>query len=153
MDRLAHFLGQTWVMDRKSTKSTLTPDFFKKFNPDIQMTGYTLGGKITWKTPVEGVIIDGVQCAVGFNRFARGRTVRSDYQLDEWLENTVWSIKLAEGYARKGWWPMNETACGNFGGCPYIGVCSKGNPKLRQTWLEADMVRRLWDPLAVRGDI
>jgi hypothetical protein len=152
MDRIAEFQGKYYVFDYKTTKNTMYDDFFAKFNPDNQMTGYTLGGKITFHLPVEGVVIDGAQVAVGFSRFQRGFTLRSEDQLDEWLDTTNYFVKLAKSYAVQGFWPMNEAACHNYGGCPFRPVCAKP-ARQRDVWLKADYVGRLWDPLQIRGDI
>jgi hypothetical protein len=152
MDRIGEFAGKYYVTDYKTTKSTLYDEFFAKFNPNNQMTGYTLGGKVTFSLPVEGVIIDGAQIGVGFSRFARGTTLRTPEQLDEWLNHTAYFVKLAQGYAKADFWPMNESACHNYGGCEFRPICSKA-PRQRQTWLDADYVHRLWDPLQIRGDI
>jgi hypothetical protein len=152
LDRVARFMEGIYVFDAKSTKSSLAYNYFNKFSPDTQMSGYTMGAKITWANDIKGVVIDATQVAVGFNRFERGMTLRSDDQLDEWYEGLNYYIKMAEGYAKQGYWPMNESSCGNYGGCPFQGVCSKA-PRLRTTWLQADFHRRIWDPLVVRGDI
>jgi hypothetical protein len=116
------------------------------------MTGYTLGGKITFAQPVKGVMIDAAQVGVTFSRFARGTSLRSDDQLDEWLSQTAYWVKLATSYAEADFWPLNESSCDKYFGCPFRPVCSKP-PRQRETWLKADYTHRLWDPLQIRGDI
>lgn len=152
MDKVATFDNKVWVVDRKSTKSTIAYNFFDKFRPNNQMTGYTVGGKICLSEPVYGVIIDAVQVAVGFTRFQRGFTLRSDAELDEWFTTLRHYIRAAENYASDSWWPMNYSACDNYGGCPFRPICAKP-PTQRQIWLESEYAHRLWDPLAIRGDI
>lgn len=152
MDRLARFNGKTYVFDYKSTKRALYTEFFDQFSPHNQMTGYTLGGKITFHQPVEGVVIHAAQVGVTFSRFARGFSPRTSDQLEEWLATTAYFVKLAAQYSDADFWPMNEGACNNYFGCQFRKVCSKP-PAQRETWLKADYVKRLWDPLQVRGDI
>jgi hypothetical protein len=160
MDRIASFDNHLYVFDTKTTKRALYTEFFDQFNPHNQMTGYTLGGKITFSQPVKGVVIDAVQLGVGdaakpdvgFARFARGFSLRAEEQLDEWLHTTAYFVKLAAKYAQEDFWPMNEGACNNYFGCQFRPICSKA-PKQREVWLKADYVHRLWDPLQVRGDI
>lgn len=152
MDRIASFDGKLYVFDVKSTKRYLDSNYFAQFSPHNQMTGYTLGGKITFHQPVEGVIIDAIQVGVGFSRFARGFTTRHESQLDEWLKETAYWVKLARGYAQANFWPLNESSCDKYFGCPFRTVCSKP-PKQREAWLKADFTTRWWDPIQVRGDI
>jgi len=152
MDRIAEFSGDLYVFDYKSTKRALYTEYFAQFSPHNQMTGYTLGGKITFKQPVKGVIIDAAQVGVNFSRFVRGSAPRSDEVLEEWLSPTAYYVKLATSYAEADFWPLYESSCDKFFGCQFRQVCSK-SPRQRQLWLEADYVKRLWDPLQIRGDI
>lgn len=160
MDRIASYAGELYVFDLKSTKRALYSEFFDQYNPHNQMTGYTLGAKVTFKQPVKGVVIDAVQLGVGnlqspnvgFARFGRGFSLRHPDQLDEWLTTTTYFVKMAARYAEEDFWPMNEAACNNFFGCQFRPVCAK-SPRQRKTWLEADYVKREWDPLRIRGDI
>lgn len=152
MDRIAEYQGDTYVFDYKSTKRALYTDYFAQYNPHNQMTGYTLGGKISFAQPVKGVMIDAAQIGVNFSRFSRGTSLRTEEQLDEWLQATAYFVKLAASYAEQDFWPMNEGACNNYFGCQFRQICSR-SPRQREIWLKADYVHRLWDPLQIRGDI
>ena len=149
IDRLARFQGKTYVFDTKSTKRALYTEYFDKFSPNNQMTGYTLGAKIGFPEPIAGVVIDAAQVGVGFSRFARGFALRTDDQLNEWLDHTAYWVKLAASYAEADFWPLNESSCDKYFGCPFRRVCAKP-PKQREAWLEADYVTRVWDPLQTR---
>lgn len=149
MDRLVDFGGDTFVMDRKTSGSTIGSYFFNQFDPDNQMTLYTFAGRVVYDMPVSGVIIDAAQVAIGFSSYARGITMRSEGQLDEWLLNTGHWLKLAEHYSASNYWPMNEKSCGNYGGCAFRNVCNK-DPRIRQNYLETDFEKRFWNPLETR---
>jgi hypothetical protein len=149
LDRVVTFVGGTYVMDRKTTGSNIGSHYFDQFSPDNQMSLYTMAAKVIYQTPVRGVIIDGVQIAVGFSRFARGFVTRTDAQIEEWLGDLRYWLKLAEGYAAANYWPMNDKSCGAFGGCVFRKVCSK-SPEVRQTFLESDFKKEPWNPLEVR---
>jgi hypothetical protein len=149
LDRLATLGDQLWVVDRKTSKS---PPDFRKYNPDNQMSGYTFGAKVGYHTPVQGVIIDAAQIAVGFSRFERGITLRTDDQLEEWLNDSLLFIARAQYDAEKEHWPINDLACSMYGGCPFREVCA-ATPEIRPAILETHFVRKFWDPLQVRGDI
>lgn len=152
LDRLVEFQDKFFVADRKTSKSTLTQDFFDKFSPDNQFSLYTLAGHVVYSLPIEGLIVDGAQIAVTFSRFARGFSPRTKEQTEEWFKDFQFWVAQAEVYAKAEYWPMNDKACGNYGGCQYRGICSK-SPKVRERWLQADFTKRVWDPLITRGDV
>jgi hypothetical protein len=158
LDRVVEFAGDTYVMDRKTTTTTLSQRYFDQYNPDNQMSLYTVAAKVIYNTPVKGVIIDAAQIAVGFTRFSRGFTFRTEGQIEEWLAATKgWIVEAqerADGSARNildplVWWPQNEKACGNYGGCPFRSVCSR-DPRVRQNFLESNFEVNPWNPLAAR---
>lgn len=152
LDRLALLNKDPWIIDRKTTKSTLGPYFFDSFTPQAQFSGYVFGGQISLSTSISGLIVDAAQIAVGFSAFQRSPVARSKGQIDEWHEDLGQWFTNAEQYARQARWPMNEASCGNYGGCPFREVCSK-SPGSRELWLDRTFARRVWDPLVARGDV
>jgi hypothetical protein len=149
IDRLVRYAGDYYVQDQKTTGSSVGSWYFKRYNPDNQMSLYTLAADVVWKAPVKGVMIDAAQIAVGFTKFERGFTFRTPEQSTEWLHDAEYHIKLTWEAAERGW-PMNDTACMNYGGCPYIDVCSK-SPQVRTDFLEGGgFEKRDYNPLAVR---
>jgi hypothetical protein len=140
LDRLVTFQGEHYVMDHKTTTSTLTPRFFEGFNPDNQMSLYTFAGQVIYNLPVKGVLITGVQVAVGFSRYERGFTYRTPEQIKEWHHDTLYHLSAAERYANSEYWPMNDKSCNNYGGCPFRTICSK-DPGVRDRFLESNFVR------------
>jgi hypothetical protein len=146
LDRIVSFSGGTYVTDRKTTGSTISADYFGRFDLDNQMSLYTIAAQVIFHTPVRGVIIDGAQIAVGFTRFARGMTYRTPAQSEEWLRDLRHWLRKAEEFAEANHWPMNDRACFL---CPFKRVCSK-DPRVREQFLESDFERRPWNPLEVR---
>lgn len=152
LDRVVTFQDQKWILDRKTTKSTISSNFFDQWSPENQMSLYSVAGKVIFGSPAAGVIIDGVQLAVGFSRFVRGFANRTPAQLEEWMDDTrVW-ISLAERFAETKHWPMNDKACSMYGGCVFRNICSK-DPAVRQVFLESNFIREQWDPLKVRTGV
>jgi len=149
LDRVVSFQDGIYVMDRKTSSTTIGGYYFDGFNPDNQMSLYTFASKVIYSTPVKGVIIDAAQIAVGFTRFSRGFTFRTEAQTEEWLTNTKEWLELSEDYAMKGFWPMNDKSCHQYGGCTFRKVCSK-SPEVRQKFLETDFEKRPWNPLESR---
>jgi hypothetical protein len=150
LDRVVTFNDELFVMDRKTTKYTLGSYYFDNFDPDNQMSLYTLAGQVLFETAIRGVIIDAAQVAVGFSAFERGFTYRNSDQIDEWVNGLRFWFALAEEYAKAGHWPMNDTACSMYGGCSFRSICSK-SPSVRENFLRADFTRETpWNPLSVR---
>ncbi len=149
LDRVVEFSDGIYVMDRKTSSTTIGSYYFDGYNPDNQMSLYTFASKVIYQTPVRGVIIDAAQIAVGFTRFSRGFTFRTESQTEEWLANTREWLVLAEQYAVAGFWPMNDRSCHQYGGCAFRKVCSK-SPEVRQKFLESDFYKRGWNPLTPR---
>lgn len=147
LDRLVDYTHNPYVMDQKTTGSTITPRFFEQFSPDTQMSMYTFAGKAVFNIPVKGVIIDAAQIAVGFTRLDRGFVTRTDSQLNEWYDGAMHHIELARNATRENHFPMNTSSCGNYGGCPFRKACSR-SPEVREQFLKADFIQApRWEPL------
>jgi len=152
LDRLGKLNDAIYIVDRKTSTYAIDERFFQKFSPDNQFSMYSLSARIVYHQPIAGLIVDGAQIGVNFSRFYRGLIPRTETQLDEWfLDTSVW-IQLAESYAKASHWPMNDKACGNYGGCDFREICSK-NPSAREQWLQHGFSKRTWDPLISRGDV
>lgn len=154
LDRVVEFNGQLLVMDRKTTTTTPSEYYFRQYEPNNQMTLYTLAGKMVLHSPIKGVVIDAAQVLIDSpNKFVRGFTYRTPGQLEEWVQDLRIALNTAESYATAGYWPQNDTACNNFGGCRFRDVCSK-DPSVRENFLKADFIKLApedrWDPLKPR---
>lgn len=149
IDKIVHLGEGHWFKDLKTTKNTISSDFFSKFTPDNQMSFYTVGGAIVFDKPLLGGIIDGAQVAVGFTRFQRGMVQRTKAQLDEWLLDLQYWLRQAERYADEGYWPTNDTACHHYGGCDFKGICDK-DPSSRTRFLKTHFKKQVWDPTKER---
>lgn len=147
LDKVVHAAGQLWVKDYKTTSSDPGNIFIEGFNPHNQMTLYTAAGQVVLSEPIAGVIIDGIQVGVGFTRFNRGFSMRTKGQINEFWSELGWWISLLEECAYTREWPMNETACGNYGGCKFRAVCA-ADPSLRENYLkdQSKFKVRIWDP-------
>lgn len=140
LDRLVDYGGDKFVVDRKTSGSTLGSYYFEKFSPDNQMSLYPLVSRVVFDVPVSGVILDAAQIAVGFTSFGRGMTLRSEGQLTEWLHDAVLWLRNAEQFAEASHWPMNDTSCHKYDGCEFRKICNK-DPQVRHMFLETDFVR------------
>lgn len=156
LDRVVTFADDLFVMDRKTTTTTLSSYYFEQYSPNNQMTLYTWAGKIILNTEIKGIIIDGAQILLTdpYSRFVRGTTFRTQDQLDEWMGDLRPLLAQAEAYATAGYFPMNDTACDKFGGCRFREICSK-SPQVRERFLASHFVQlpeeKIWNPLLSRG--
>ena len=150
LDRLADYADNLYVMDQKTTGSTLSARYFEQYSPDTQMSLYTFAGSAVFGAPVKGVIIDAAQVAVGFTRFERGMTFRTPAQLDEWYDGAMTAILRAQTATRENYFPQNPSACGNYGGCAFRAVCAR-DPGVRRNFLLGDFIQGGgYDPLERR---
>lgn len=155
IDRLVLYGGEPFVMDQKTTKQTIGPYYWDQFKPHTQFSMYTFAGQAIYGNPVKGVVIDAAQIAVGFTRFERNFTHRTQDELNEWYDNSMqWITQVhavmktegPEGLYRR----ANPASCHNFGGCRFRGVCSK-SPDVRDNFLRADFDKgETWDPMRRR---
>ncbi len=158
LDRFVKFGEDNFINDNKTTKSALSDYYFKQFNPNNQMSLYTLAGVVVFQTVIKGVIIDAAQLAVGFARFGRSFSTRTQTQLAEWTKHALIFIKQAEAYAiaaqvdadPESCYPMNDTSCDKYGGCPFRDICS-ASPDVRKLYLSSDFEQRIYEPKKLRN--
>lgn len=155
LDRVVSFNSQLFILDRKTTTTTLGPHYFAQYSPNNQMSLYTFAGRIMMSTIISGIIIDAAQIKLEEpNAFARGLTYRTEAQLTEWQDDLRTTLALAETYALNNYWPMNDTSCDKYGGCKFRSICS-ADPHVRPNFLKTDFTKlpedQRWNPLATRG--
>ena len=150
LDRLVEFGGSTFVQDRKTTKYTLDQDYFAKFSPDNQMSLYALAGKMAFGKNVSGVMVDAMQTLTHAVRYRRKLLSRTAGQLESWWRDFHIMLGHNEQYVKLGHWPQNDTACGNYGGCPYLKVCCMDEDS-HWSVLNGEYQFRQWDPSVARG--
>jgi hypothetical protein len=150
LDRVVDFQGDLFAEDYKSSTSTPGSYFWNQFEPNNQMSLYTLAGKVVFQTNIKGVLIDSIQIMIDDTRCTRGTTYRTEDQIQEWLiDLNSWLIR-AEEYATAGYWPQNDTACDKYGGCKFREICSK-SPPVRERFLKGDFNKEEpWNPLLPR---
>lgn len=152
MDRIVIYKPDSnyYISDVKTTKSTINEWYFRKFTPDNQVSTYSIAGSVVFGIPVQGLIIDAAQVAIEFSRFERGLVERSTAQLTEWQEGLGYWLMSLNHCAETNTWPMNDSACDKYGGCPFRPVCAQSNPSAAARVLEGAYRERTWDPLKNR---
>ena len=149
LDKIVTYNDELFAKDYKTVWSF----WGKRWEPDNQMTLYSLASKVILNAPVKGVIIDMAQIKEDTTEFKREFTFRTPDQLEEWLRDLRYWLTLAEQYAIADYWPQNDTACDKFGGCRFRDICSK-SPSVRERFLEGNFIKLeekdRWNPLKAR---
>src|SRR5262245_43799757 len=160
LDRIVEYLDGIYVMDRKTSGNALSPSYFAQFDPNNQITGYTLAARVILEMPIKGVIIDSVNVAPGIDRqgqphkpFERHFVYKTEDQLQEWVDSLQFWLAQAEAYAKNKFWPMNDTSCDKYGGCNFREICTK-SPQVRERFLRSNFIKQgkdeRWNPLKNR---
>lgn len=154
LDRVVSFNSDLFVLDHKTTTTYPSDYYFNGFSPNNQMTLYSIAGKITLGTAISGVIVEASQiCLETPNKIVRRPTYRTTEIEEEWLRDLEYHLNAAEAYAAADHWPMNDTACGMYGGCKFREVCSRSS-SVREHYLKADFIQlppeERWNPLRSR---
>lgn len=154
LDRVVEWGDELYVMDRKTTYSTIGANYFNQWTPNNQMTLYTLAGQLVLNAPIRSVIIDAMQIKLEEpNAFQRGFAYRTEGMLEEWLWDLTQTLHEAETCARRSHWPQNDTSCDKFGGCRFREICGK-DPSAREKFLASKFVQLpeedRWNPLKPR---
>lgn len=136
------------VVERKTTKNTLSQAYFDNFNPNLQISTYTAASRVIFPIPARGVMLEACQTAVNFSEFSRRIFIKTPAQVDEFYNEVRHWLVLADHYAQEQWWPKNEASCRY---CEYARVCSK-DPNVREQFLNdpAHFKKRVWNPLEPR---
>lgn len=154
LDRVVTYNDELMIVDHKTTTTTPSDYYFAGYSPNNQMTLYTFAGEVVLDTIIKGVIVEAAQiCLEQPNKFVRSPQYRSNEVIEEWLRDLEYWLNAAEAYAAADHWPMNDTACGNYGGCKFREVCSRP-AAIRDRLLAADFVKLeekdRWNPLRSR---
>lgn len=146
LDRIVLFQNQYYVMDVKTTKSSIGQYYFDKYSPDNQVTIYSLAGSTIFHQPIQGLIIDACQVLIEKSAFERGFIDRTPYQIDEWQSQLGYWLMNMSQCAEREEWPKNDTACDRYGGCPFRPVCAQPHKAAETRMLEGAYRERVWDP-------
>lgn len=157
IDRVVHLQGEVLVSDYKTTKGTLDEKFLNSFNPSGQFMTYLIAAHVLASTPNSvfpeppaGLMLDGVQLGVTYNRFQRFFIRKTKEDVNKFLNDLEATIKVkALGYAHHSHYPAEEGSCHNYGGCEFLPVCSR-SPSEWPRLLKANFRKNVWDPSCPR---
>ena len=125
------------ILDQKTTRTNLSPTWFKVWTPNNQMSMYLFAGQMIFPYPVHHIILDAVQIQKTGTKLMRGIVSRTRDELDDWVAGVIQEIQFAwqQDPNDERAWPQNPNACGYFKGCEFRDICSS-SPKFRQAYLK-----------------
>ena len=128
--------------------------------PNQQITGYAFLASLHFNTRVDQVLLT----IAGLWKTSRGgyRTLKDggsqsifrqeqitieDWEFDKWQRDVREKCLQIERMRDVGedFHPQKTEACGNFGGCQFLPLCSAA-PKMREMIIESSYVPYKWDP-------
>ncbi len=92
------------VVERKSTTQTPGPWYWLDYDPSVQVNTYDWLAAQSEK--ISGVLLEAVQCGIGFARFAHHPVYRTGQQRAHWLQTMQFWVKFAEQIAMAGDWDV-----------------------------------------------
>lgn len=154
IDRFAQWNGRVLAADYKTSKYQLDQKFFEKFKPVTQFPIYvTAAHLIAAETQelasTDGILLDGIQVGVNFNRYNRHIIPYNPEEIDEYIQGLQYWISQAMHSCETGYFPANEESCHQYAGCPFRDICAKP-PARREAYLKGHFISRTWDPLRSR---
>ena len=141
-----------FILERKSTTTTLSDYYFLQFDPDVQIYTYDLVGSFMLPdNPLKGVVVEACQTVVGFSRFMRHEVFRTPEQRKRWLATLKYWIDRAEQDALNASWTLAMNCEASIFESAYKQV-QRRTPSHWKSMLESEMERRpLWNPLQPHG--
>lgn len=154
IDRFAKWMSRVLAADYKTSKYQLDSKFFDKFKPITQFPIYVIASHLIAAETQElastdGILLDGIQVGVNFNRFNRHIIPYSPEELDEYIVDLQHWISRAMEDSERGYFPKNEESCHKYSGCEFRSICSRP-PARREAYLNGHFISRTWDPLRSR---
>lgn len=152
IDRVVRFNGKIFLTDLKTTTTSLGEDYFKQYSPNNQLSLYDFAGShiLPEEDKPVGIIVDAAQVLSNGIRCERRIITRTNSQREEWLNDFQMWMHNNEFYNFHHHYPMNDTACNQFGKCPFRDNHCSLIPSLRPASIETYFERRIWNPLQNR---
>jgi hypothetical protein len=147
IDRVVNLNGKLYISDLKSTTSTLNDEYFAQYSPNNQMSLYDFAASCIFPERAAGIILDAFQVLAGGIRLERRIIHRTDAQREEWFRDFQQWMIINKHYTKTNHYPMNDTACNNYGKCPFRDYHCSLVPALRKQSLNAYFDKRIWNPL------
>jgi hypothetical protein len=142
IDKIVSIDDRLYLVDTKTTKSSLSEWYFNGYMPNNQVFAYIWACREVLQLPVDGFIIDAVQTGANFTRFARQVYNVPTELINEWYNDTLHHLTISDVYANSQYYPANFTSCGNYGGCRYREACAHAKSQ-RECFLVMNLLKSI----------
>ena len=163
IDRIARYkeTGELYVIDHKTTRSTINDRYWRQYNPNNQFTGYMWGVyELLGEMPVG--------CVVNVVRVYQFATLKEGENFDEkvfartWIKptfeqvqdrakeirETIIDMKAARTRGIHAFYRNAPVACGMWAGCTFQPVCSSRTADVAQLIAAGSYKTKHWFPYA-----
>lgn len=149
IDRVVRFNNKVFLTDLKTTTTSLGEDYFRQYTPNNQLSLYDFAGShiLPEEDKPAGIIVDAVQILSNGIRCERRIITRTNSQREEWLDGFLQWMQTNQYYHNTNNYPMNDTACNQYGKCTFRDNHCALIPSLRQSAIETYFEKRVWNPL------
>ena len=152
IDKVVELNNELYLVDTKTTKTSLSEYYFNGFSPNNQIYAYLWAARQILGLDIAGFVIDAVQTGVNFCRFNRAVFKVPTDILEEWYGDAIHRLSLADMYASQNYWPGDFTACGNYGGCKFRDICNE-SPSRRQPIIDELFDREIHESLRKEDNV
>lgn len=144
LDMAVNFAGGVFVEDDKTT-SQLGALWSKQWDLRSQFTGYVWGLERAAGVKANGVLVRGVSILKTKYDTQQAITYRPQWMVDEWFANLCDTVEDIVRDWKRGWFRKSlDTACSNYGGCPFKQVCMVQDKK---PWLDTYFEQSIRNPM------
>jgi len=142
-DMMAEYVDANFVLDDK-TATSLGEYWMNQWKLASQMTGYVWAAE-EYGYKIQGVIIRGCAVLKRDITFAMVIEQRPRWMINRWLKQLQRDVEKMIRMWKQDYYDFEiDTACGNYGGCKYLTLCTSQDPK---PWIEAEYEEHHWNPL------
>lgn len=146
-DQIIRFNGRVWGRDFKTTSKD-TKFYDRSLTPNDQFTRYTFAESLLKGERVRGQFIEVLYNAKETKSKSGGPEIstflaeRTDFEIDDWLNDEMFTRRTIKQSREEDRWPKNEKGC-TF--CQFHSVCKIGSENGQLSKLRAEYVQREWD--------
>jgi hypothetical protein len=143
-DMVATYAGAVTIYDDKTT-SSIGATWADQWDMRGQFSGYCWAAQ-ELGIPVTQVLVRGIAILKTKFSHAEALSYREEWRINRWRLQVVRDTHRAIEMWKSGQWDTNEAeSCSSYGGCMFKQPCMAQDPT---PWLEANFVRRKWDPVS-----